>query len=295
MTRPAFRRWPLLVLAMPAFVAIWSGWVGLGEKAGFGVVHPLPGILDSLTLNTAITLPIGGETYAAYALHAWLSPGLPARARRFAGWSALASLLLGAGGQVAYHLLVVAGQQTAPWWITTIVACLPVAVLGMGAALAHMMSAEHEQVTSLPDAPSQPPGPVQLPAHPLVGLDIAELLAEVDAHLAAEAARGEGERAADRARAERDDERRAGLTFRRAAWERMAGLLRLVGQGPSDEEIRRWLADQAQETGVVPSRADVREFWAKAGGSQRIDELRAEVTQARAEQAALTVPEGVEQ
>jgi hypothetical protein len=27
----------------------------------------------------------------------------------------------------------------APWWITTLVACIPVGVLGMGAALAHLL------------------------------------------------------------------------------------------------------------------------------------------------------------
>jgi hypothetical protein len=33
--------------------------------------------------------------------------------------------------------MIAAGMQRAPWWITTVVACLPVAVLGMGAALVH--------------------------------------------------------------------------------------------------------------------------------------------------------------
>jgi cytochrome bd-type quinol oxidase subunit 2 len=137
------RTWPVLLLALPAFVAIWSGWVGLGELTGFGVVHPLPGIADGFSLNTAITLPIGVETYAAYALRAWLSGRVPGRARRFAKWSAIGSLLLGALGQVAYHLMESAGVTVAPWWITTLVACLPVAVLGMGAALAHLMREDH--------------------------------------------------------------------------------------------------------------------------------------------------------
>ena len=132
-------RWPLVLLAIPAFVAVWSGWVGLGELTGFGVVHPLPGIADHLKLNSAITLPIGVETYAAFALRAWLSGYLPDRARRFAKWSAIGSLTLGALGQVAYHLLSAAHVTSAPWQITTIVACLPVAVLGMGAALAHLI------------------------------------------------------------------------------------------------------------------------------------------------------------
>ncbi|MFI6331987.1 ABC transporter permease [Micromonospora chersina] len=131
--------WPVVLLALPAFVAIWSGWVGLGGLTGFGVVHPLPGIWDDFSLNSAITLPIGVETYGAYALYVWLSGRVPDRARRFAKWSAVASLLVGALGQVAYHLLEAAGVTAAPWWITTAVACLPVAVLGMGAALAHLV------------------------------------------------------------------------------------------------------------------------------------------------------------
>lgn len=133
------RSWPVLLLALPAFVAVWSGWVGLGELTGFGVVHPLPGIADGFTINSAITLPIGVETYAAFALRVWLSGRVPARARRFAKVSALASLALGALGQVAYHLLDAQGVTSAPWPITTAVACLPVAVLGMGAALAHLI------------------------------------------------------------------------------------------------------------------------------------------------------------
>lgn len=134
--------WPIFLLALPAFGAIWSGWVDLGRLTGFGVVHPLPGIWDSARLNTAITLPIGLETYAAYALYVWLSGQVPAVARRFAKRSAIGSLLLGAAGQVAYHLMVAQGMTAAPWWITTIVACLPVAVLGMGAALRHLVHAD---------------------------------------------------------------------------------------------------------------------------------------------------------
>src|SRR5690606_10410811 len=115
---------------------------------GFGVVHPLPGIADSVSLNTAITLPIGVETYAAYALHIWLSPGVPAPARRFARWSAIGSLLVGALGQIAYHVMEAAEVTSAPWWITTLVSCLPVAVLGMGAALARLVRVGYEQSTA---------------------------------------------------------------------------------------------------------------------------------------------------
>ena len=94
------RSWPLVVLAVPAAVAVWSGWVGIGRLTGFGVVAPLPGIWDSLRLDTAVTLPVGVEAYAAYALRAWLSSSavISARTRRFARWSAVGSLVLGMAG-----------------------------------------------------------------------------------------------------------------------------------------------------------------------------------------------------
>jgi hypothetical protein len=60
------RPW-LLLLALPAFAAIWGGWAGLGQLAGV-----------------------------------WLSGAGGARARQFARISALSSLGLGATGQIAY-------------------------------------------------------------------------------------------------------------------------------------------------------------------------------------------------
>jgi len=136
--------WPLLVLALPAFVAVWSGWVGLGEMAGFGDIHPLPGVWNSAHLDTAITLAIGVEAYAAIALRAWLtsSEAVSARTRVFARWSAISALVLGATGQIAYHLLQEAHVTRAPWSVTTLVSSLPVMVLGAGTALAHMLRAD---------------------------------------------------------------------------------------------------------------------------------------------------------
>lgn len=133
------RRWPLLAIGASAFVAIWSGWVGLGALTGFGVIKPLPGIWDGLKLNTAITLPLGMEAYAAYALAVATRHGaVRAEARLFAWWSAGAALVLGAGGQVAYHVLVALKVTTAPWWIVALVACLPVLTLGAAAVLWHL-------------------------------------------------------------------------------------------------------------------------------------------------------------
>jgi hypothetical protein len=141
-------RWPLWLIAAGAFVAIWGGWVGLGEMVGFGPIRLLPGIADSFVINSAITLPLGMEAYAAYALRVWLAgpaAGLTYRARRFAQWSALGALALGASGQIAYHLMAAAEITTAPWLITAFVSCLPVIVLGCGAALAHLTHQTREE------------------------------------------------------------------------------------------------------------------------------------------------------
>ena len=147
------RSWPLLVLAAPAAAEVWSGWVGIAQKTGFGLVSPLPGIWPSLHLDTAITLPVGVEAYAAYALRAWLAreDWISARTRRFAKWSAICSFALGMAGQVAYHLLAQAGMARAPWPVTTIVSCLPVLVLAMGTALAHMLRADAHTAADGPD------------------------------------------------------------------------------------------------------------------------------------------------
>ena len=133
------RRWPLFLIASPAAVAIWSGWVGLGGLCGFGPIHPLPGIADGFTLNTAITLPVGVEAYGAYALRAWLAPGAPERAQAFARKSAIGALALGMCGQVIYHLLAAAHATRAPWPVVMLVSCIPVVTLGFGAALTYLL------------------------------------------------------------------------------------------------------------------------------------------------------------
>lgn len=159
------RRSPILwVIAAPASVAVWSGWIGLGEKAGWNDVQPLPGIADGFTFPSALLLPIGVEAYGLYAMSRWLSPHTPARARRFAGWSALGSLLIGAAGQVCYHLLAAQDRAVAPDWVVVAVASLPVAVLGMAGLLAHLCAVGpvQDEVRSMPGQA----GPVEVD-HPV--------------------------------------------------------------------------------------------------------------------------------
>jgi hypothetical protein len=110
-------------------------------------------------LNTAITLPVGVEAYAAYALAVWLWPGAPDGAKRFAGWSALGALAYGMAGQVAYHLLRSHGYVVAPVPVVVLVSCMPVAVLGLAAALTHMLRAAGDVAGEVPlqgDAPDSP-------------------------------------------------------------------------------------------------------------------------------------------
>ena len=147
-------RWPLVLIALPAAVAVWSGWVGLGTLCGFGIVHPLPGIASGFTINTAITLPVGVEAYGAYALGAWLTPDTPDTARRFARRSALGALALGMAGQVIYHLLNAAHATAAPWPVVMLVSCLPVLTLGFGGALTHLLRGGHAAAPAAADAPA---------------------------------------------------------------------------------------------------------------------------------------------
>jgi hypothetical protein len=59
-------------------------------------------------------------------------------------------------GQVAFHLMDQDRITRAPWAITTFVSCLPVLVLGMGTALAHML---REDAAAADRARTDAPGP----------------------------------------------------------------------------------------------------------------------------------------
>jgi hypothetical protein len=184
-------RWPLFLIASPAAVAIWSGWVGLGGLCGFGPIHPLPGIADGFTINTAITLPVGVEAYGAYALRAWLTPGVPERVQWFARKSAVGALALGMCGQVIYHLLSAAHAARAPWPVVMLVSCIPVITLGFGAALTHLLKgAPAGDLAPFPGALPADPGAVMEvtpAAYPRVAPEAA---LEVTSHPALEAAPG---------------------------------------------------------------------------------------------------------
>jgi hypothetical protein len=132
--------WPLILIGLAAAVAVWGGWVELGQLTGFGMVQPLPGLFDDLRINTAIVLPLGIEAYGGYALRTWLSSAvLSDRTRSFARWSAIASLVVGAGAQVASHLMRASNLTSAPPLVTVLVACVPVLVLGLATGLATLV------------------------------------------------------------------------------------------------------------------------------------------------------------
>ena len=144
--------WPLLLIAAPAAVAIWSGWVGLGGMCGFGPVNLLPGIGDGLVINTAITLPVGVEAYGTYALAAWLgSRNASERTREWARKSAIGALALGCLGQITYHLMAAAGWARAPWYVVMLVACLPVVTVYFGATLTHLILADRRAAAETPE------------------------------------------------------------------------------------------------------------------------------------------------
>jgi hypothetical protein len=130
-------RKPLVLLAVPAGIAIWAGWVGLGGMTGFGKIHPFPGFplgMADFTLNTAITLPFSAELYGAYAFHVWTRTTDPA-VRKLAKWSCLGAFALGFLAQVAFHLLESRGITIAPWLVTVLVSAVPVTTFAFGTGL----------------------------------------------------------------------------------------------------------------------------------------------------------------
>ena len=139
------RPWPLAFIGLAAAVAVWSGWVGLGEMAGFGPVNLLPGIGTGWTINSAVVLPLSVEAYAAYALRVWLATSRHShRTITFASRSTITSLVVGGAAQVVYHLLSAAGYGKAPWPVTMLVSLVPVLVLGLASALAKLVANDRQ-------------------------------------------------------------------------------------------------------------------------------------------------------
>ena len=132
--------WVLALIAIPAAVEVVACWIGLGSLCGF------PPVFGH---GTGWTLAVGMETYAGYALWAWLSGAPGDRSRKFARGSAIAALSLSLVGQVAYHLMLASGRTRAPIGVVVFVACLLVVVLAFGATLMHLM---HEDVRALREA-----------------------------------------------------------------------------------------------------------------------------------------------
>ena len=88
-------------------------------------------------------------------------PAVASRSAATARTVRYCSFALGMAGQVAYHLLDQADVARAPWAVTTIVSCLPVLVLAMGTALAHMLCAD---AADGPDSRSAGPESPRSPA-----------------------------------------------------------------------------------------------------------------------------------
>lgn len=158
----------LVALIIPAAVAIWGGWVGLGRLSGFGPVPLLPGIYDPLEVDLAITLPISVEAYAALALGVWLGRVGSSRAQSFARLSALAAMVLGMTGQIAYHLLAAAGATHAPTPVVIMVSILPVLTLTAAASLLHLLPEREEETVEQPVevVPEPTPEPSRQPMEP---------------------------------------------------------------------------------------------------------------------------------
>jgi hypothetical protein len=73
-----------------------------------------------------------------------------------AAGEAVGALALGMAGQVIYHLLAAAHASRAPWPVVVLVSCLPVVMLGFGAALAHLLHTPPDELGETAPVPTEP-------------------------------------------------------------------------------------------------------------------------------------------
>jgi len=124
--------WVLAVIAAFALFDVWGAWAQVGDKSGFTVGGT----------GTGWTLTVIVEAAAGYFLFAWFSaPGT--RSRRFAMWSAIATLTLSLIGQGAS---TVAAKSQPPVWLAVFIKDLPVVTLALIAVLIHMRRLDREDI-----------------------------------------------------------------------------------------------------------------------------------------------------
>ena len=133
------RRWPLVLIAAPAAVAVWSG-LGRARRA-VRVRDRAPAARHRGRVPAEHRDHPAGRGGGVRRVRARrvADPRQRPAARRFARRSALGALALGMAGQVIYHLLAAAHATRAPWPVVVLVSCLPVLTLGFGAALTHLL------------------------------------------------------------------------------------------------------------------------------------------------------------
>ena len=148
--------WPLLVLAAPAAAGCGPGGSASRRRPGSAWSPRCRASGPRCTW----TPPPPSRSASRPTPRSRCAPGCPATARSAHGPAGspggLRSAPSRSGWPVAYHLMALAGMARAPWTITTVVSCLPVLVLGMGTALAHMLRADAE-ATEPPDSGTEPP------------------------------------------------------------------------------------------------------------------------------------------
>lgn len=163
-------------------------------------------------------------------------------------------------------------------------------VMATTALIGASVQAAAAETVNLDSAGTDESGPEYDP-HESAGRAAGELLDEISEYLSAEAERLEVKHLEWRQAADDAAAKVLARSERLGLFARLAASFRTSGEKPSDDELLRWLADEADRTGIVPSRADCREFWPKVPGNTRLEELRRQVIQARAEQSAEALPE----
>ncbi len=135
------------LVALPALVSIWAGWVSLGLATGWKEVQLFPSVpgLNGVHLNTVIFLPFSVEVLTIVSMGFFLHYRGKA-IRRVAGITALATVALGLFGQAWSHHLQATGAA-APSWLVVFTSGLPVVAMALVGLLVHLARNEHARTT----------------------------------------------------------------------------------------------------------------------------------------------------
>lgn len=119
--------------ALPMAVLLWGSWAELGAMTELRTLHPLPGLVDHLTLDLSLMPAVSLLGFLAWVSWLWSRNSLALDRRSTSVVSAVG--LIAVAGYLSVHMAGWSTVAPAPALVIAAVSCVPILVAAAAALL----------------------------------------------------------------------------------------------------------------------------------------------------------------